>query len=171
MCIFLSVSAVVYGCVLFGPSARTVDITVNVVDAQTGEPIRNAKVAIGTQSYGLFDNAWLSFVTTTDDKGSLAFKQEVKYAISAITVQTMDQETRKHGIKSRQSYAALLVRGRPSKNGDSVFSQPNHGHFRIEVKQLSDTEREEIRKRYKHVVERAEITRHILSLSGIEVVR
>jgi hypothetical protein len=152
---------------LFGPAARTVDITVSVMDAETDDPVPNAKVVIITESYGVFDNRQLTFVDYADDKGQLSFRQRVGYAMKSVGVVCYDQNITKRGIDRRTTYAAYPVTG--PRSGKYVHFYANRGHYTIEVAALTEAERSKYQKSYDHAVTVARNTAHILGMRGLKV--
>jgi hypothetical protein len=163
----LVIFVVGYSWILFGPAARTVDLTVSVVDSVTGAPVPNASVVIRTYSYGIFDDRQLTFVQKTDKEGNLAFKQPIGYALARILIVSYDQNIMRRGIDSRVTYAAYPVTG--PRPGKYIHFYPNRRHYGIQVVKLSEAERAEAREWYKHSNSEAETTVLALGMRGIQV--
>jgi hypothetical protein len=162
------IAIITYGWLLFGPAARTVDITVDVIDAETGEPVPHARVVVITRSYGIFDDRQLTFMAMTDPQGKLSFKQRLDYAIKGTSVIAYDQAIRRRGVDQRVTFAAYPVTGaRPP--GTYIHFYSNRSHFTVELNDLSEAEREKYRKQHEFNVRTANTTRNVLRMRGIEV--
>ncbi len=154
---------------LFGPRARTLDITVTVVDSNTGRAIPNAQLEIMTESYGIFDNHPRLFLATSDENGKLSFKQRIDYAISRVGVIAWDEQMKRRGVSSAEVYASDWFRSRrPFDPRRHVRFDPNRRHYRIEVKSLSEANGM-IHGLREDNVWRAGLTRETLEEAGIPI--
>jgi hypothetical protein len=160
--------------VRFGPHARQVDITISVVDANTGLPVPNAKLEIMTDCYYLLNNAPRLFHVSTDNRGKYHFRQTLDYAVRQVGVIAWNADMTKRAVVS-QTQSALLSITEPNREMPNNITQhftllyPNRGDFYIAVGSLVPAELARFREWYEWHKSKARTTRRRLADSGIEV--
>jgi hypothetical protein len=150
---------------LFGPGARSLDVTITVLDAETGQRIPNARVFIHAWDYGIFDSNPLVFSIRADMNGTARFERDMPHAIRQVSVVAWHEGIRKRGRDWLETYAGAWTSG-GSETRDSahhVHFYPNHGHFELQVRELTQQERQSAKLHYDSDVDLAGFTSRYLA--------
>jgi hypothetical protein len=161
----IAIAIVSYAWMLFGPRARSLDVTITVVEAESGQRIPNSRVFIHAWDYGIFDTNPLVFSALSDEEGRVVLERRLPFAIREVSVVAWHDGVNKRGRNWSETYVGAWTSG-GSQSHDSahhVHFCPNRAHFELQVRELTQQERQSAQLHYDADVDRTLFTGRYLA--------